>query len=512
MNNRKNIIRELIEPLLENEDINLDQLKRKICKKYAVKEFIKNSEILKELKKQKKLNKNLLLKLKKAPSRTISGVTPVAVMSFSGCPHSGCIYCPRGKNAAQSYTGEEPAAMRAKQNNFDAWKQVKTRLKQYKCMGHPSDKCELIIMGGTFLSNKEKYKRSFIKGCFDAFNNKKSRNLKEAQKLNEKVKHRIIGLTIETRPDYVNIDEMLSYGCTRIELGVQVLSDKIYKKVNRGHTLKDVINATKKCKEAGLKITYHIMPGLFQTPKQDIKMFKELFSNPDFKPDMLKIYPTLVMKNTKLYEIWEKGEYKPYTAKEAAEVISECYKYIPNYVRIMRVQRDIPTPFITAGVEKSNLRQIVEENCIKKKIKIKEIRHREAGLQKYDFKKNSKNIKLKIKKYLASKGIEYFISFEDTKKDVLIGFIRLRICENKKAIIRELHVYGSEIGLSKEQQDSTNSSVQHKGYGKRLLKKAEEIAKKQGTKKLFVISGIGVREYYYKLGYSLDGFYVSKVL
>jgi len=502
----KRVIKEIVEAIIKNPNTDLENTKRIFCKKYSLKQFIKNSQILEELKKQNKLNNALLLKLKKAPSRTISGVTPVAVMSFSGCPHSGCIYCPRGKEAAQSYTGEEPAALRARQNQFDAYKQVKARLRQYKEMGHPMDKCELIIMGGTFLSNKEKYKRSFIKGCFDAFNNKKSKTLKQAQKLNEKAEHRVIGLTIETRPDYVFIDEMLSYGCTRVELGVQVLDDKIYKKVNRGHTLKDVIDATKKCKEAGLKINFHIMIGLFQSPKQDIQMFKELFSNPDFKPDMLKIYPTMVMENTKLYDLWKKKKYKPYDAEQAAEVISECYKYIPEYVRVMRVQRDIPTPLITAGVEKSNLRQLVEEKCKKKKIEIKEIRFREAGLQKSKFGKeiNEKNIKLKIKKYSASKGTEYFISFED--KNILIGFLRLRICADKKAIVRELHVYGSEINIGAE----STESVQHKGFGKRLLKKAEEITKKNKINKLYIISGIGVHEYYYKLGYSLDGFYVSK--
>ncbi|MFA5381561.1 MAG: tRNA uridine(34) 5-carboxymethylaminomethyl modification radical SAM/GNAT enzyme Elp3 [Candidatus Micrarchaeia archaeon] len=506
----KKAIEEIVKEFLKNPEKDIELIKREICKKYSLKTFIRNSDIIKELKQEKKLDKNLLLILKKSPSRTMSGVTPVAVMSFSGCPHSGCIYCPRGKEAAQSYTGEEPAALRARQNNFDAYKQVKARLKQYKEMGHSMDKCELIIMGGTFLSNKEKYKKSFIKDCFDAFNNKKSKTLKEAQKLNEKAEHRIVGLTIETRPDYVFIDEMLSYGCTRVELGVQVLSDKIYKKVNRGHSLKDVIDATKKCKEAGLKITYHIMPGLFQTPKQDIQMFKKLFSDSDFKPDMLKIYPTMVMENTKLYDIWKKGKFKPYSAEQAAEVISECYKYIPEYVRVMRVQRDIPTPLITAGVEKSNLRQLVEEKCKKKKIKIKEIRYREAGLQKYKFGKDiqEKNIKLKIKKYTASEGTEYFISFEDTKNNILIGFVRLRICADKKAIVRELHVYGSEINIGLD----SNESVQHKGYGKRLLKKAEEITKKNKINKLYIISGIGVREYYYKLGYSLDGFYVSKII
>jgi elongator complex protein 3 len=218
----------------------------------------------------------------------------------------------------------------------------------------------------------------------------------------------------------------------------------------------------------------------------------------------------MVMENTKLYDIWKKGKFKPYSAEQAAEVISECYKYIPEYVRVMRVQRDIPTPLITAGVEKSNLRQLVEEKCKKKKIKIKEIRYREAGLQKYKFGKDiqEKNIKLKIKKYTASEGTEYFISFEDTKNNILIGFVRLRICADKKAIVRELHVYGSEINIGLD----SNESVQHKGYGKRLLKKAEEITKKNKINKLYIISGIGVREYYYKLGYSLDGFYVSKII
>ena len=526
---REQAINEAVKAIIEDPTINIDKLKRAVCKKHNLSVYLRNSDILKLFPKDK-LTDIIKRKLMKVPTRTLSGVTPVAVMTFSGCPHSGCIYCPRGKDAAQSYTGHEPAAMRAKQNHFDPWDQVKSRLRQYEEIGHPTDKCELILMGGTFLSEKEEYKHHFVKRCYEAFNDQESNCLEDAKKVNETAKHRIVGLTIETRPDWAkekHVKEMLSYGCTRVELGVQTLSDSIYEKVNRGHTVQDVIEATTTCRNAGLKIVFHMMPGLFQNKEQDIKTFKQLFNDSQFRPDMLKIYPTMVMANTKLYDMWEQGNFKPYSAEEAADVISEIYREIPKYVRVMRIQRDIPTPLVIDGVKKSNLRQLVEQQCNIKKIKINEIRAREIGISQRDNKTNSEmknsemknsemknsemknskmknsEMKLNIIKYEANEGQEYFISFEDNNER-LAGFIRLRLCD--KAIVRELHVYGSEVKLGEQ------GTTQHQGYGKKLLDKAEQICKEHEFKELYIIAGVGVRQYYYGLGYKPALPYVMKRL
>ncbi|OIO21731.1 hypothetical protein AUJ17_01875 [Candidatus Micrarchaeota archaeon CG1_02_47_40] len=493
---------------------NLDGQKKDASRKYCIAGVVRNSLILNAIP-QKKRSKRLLSLLRLRKTRTLSGVTPVAIMSLSDCPHGRCIYCPRGENAAQSYTGEEPASLRAKQNKFDSFSQVNARLRQYKELGHPTDKCELIIMGGTFLSQSREYKENFMKGAFEALNGKRSRSLEDVLKQNEKTAHRAIGVTFETRPDWAkekHVDEMLSFGGTRVELGVQTLSDEVYKKVKRGHTIKDVIEATQICRDAGLKICYHMMPGLFCNEKEDIAAFRRLFSDPSFRPDMLKIYPCLVLKGTELYEMWKRGEYTPYDSQTAAKVIVKCAKFIPPYVRIMRMQRDIPAQLIIAGVKKSNLRQLVEEEMKKRGLILNDIRAREIGLA--GKKIGAERIILHTLEYAASGGKEFFLSFEDKKRSLLVGFLRLRFpfaphrkeITRKTAIVRELHIYGQEVGIGKEGK----GNVQHMGYGKKLLQKAEEIARKNGMDKLAVISGIGAREYYRKLGYSLEGAYMVK--
>jgi elongator complex protein 3 len=353
-----------------------------------------------------------------------------------------------------------------------------------------------------------------VKGVYDGLNGKKSKSLETAEKFNESASHRAIGLTIETRPDVCtreHIDEMLSYGATRVELGVQHPDDKIYKLVNRGHFVSHVVEATKDLKDSAFKIVYHIMPGLpGSNKKKDIAMVKQLFSDPRFQPDMLKIYPTLVMPNTKLHEMMVAGKFTPYTTEEAADVISEFYRYIPSYVRVMRVQRDIPVGNISEGVKKSNLREMVEKEIKNKKIIPAEIRIREVGLQN----KKTDNLHLTRIDYEASGGKEIFLSYE-TADNYIAGFVRLRIpsesfreeIDGETALIRELHVYGKEIELG------ASGAVQHKGIGKKLLEEAERIAKEEFNRtNMIVISGVGVREYYYKLGYSPCGAYVGKKL
>lgn len=439
----------------------------------------------------------------KKPTRTISGVAPIAVMlPPKPCPHGACLYCPT-LNAPQSYTPESPAVLRAITNNYDSYKQTKARLKMYKDMKHPTDKIEIIIMGGTFLAYEKNFKESFVKGCYDALNNKKSKTLKEAKKLNETAKHRCVALCIETRPDICNdnhIKEMLNYGATRVELGVQAIDDKIYKIVNRGHKVKDVIEASQRLKKAGFKIGYHLMPGIIgSNPKKDIEMFKQIFKNQNYKPDQIKLYPCQVLVGSKLEELYWQGEYAPYTKEQTISILREMIKLTPRYCRIMRIMREIPPAYLIAGIKNIDLRKDIEEVIRKEKTKIKEIRFREIGFALRDKREVNNQIKIKKTKYKANNGIEFFIEAIN-KDDILFGLLRLRLDNNKVATIRELHVYGPALKLGEKQQEK----YQHTGIGKKLMQTAEKIAKTKKSKKLRIISGVGVREYYKKLGYKLD--------
>jgi len=443
------------------------------------------------------------MKVLKKPTKTISGVAPLAVMlPPRKCPHGTCLYCP-SLNAPQSYTPESPAVLRAIQCNYDPIKQIKARLKSFKAMGHPTDKIELIIMGGTFLAYPEKFQFQFVKKCYDALNNKKSKSLEQAKKINEKTKHRCVALCIETRPDYCNenhIKNMLEWGATRVELGVQAIDDEIYKKVNRGHKVQDVIDATKRLKKAGFKIGYHLMPGIpGSNPKKDIQMFKKIFSSKDFKPDQIKIYPCQVLKGAGLENFYYGGEYVPYTKEQAAEIVIRMLKLTPRYCRIMRIMREIPQSYLIAGILNIDLRKDIEEVIRKDKSKINEIRFREIGFALRDKRKVDTKIKLKTTKYKASNGTEFFIEAIN-KDNILFGLLRLRLDKNKPAMVRELHVYGPTLKLKQK----ADNEWQHKGLGKMLMAEAEMISKKKGYKQIRVISGVGVREYYKKLGYKLD--------
>jgi elongator complex protein 3 len=518
----KRLLKEIVEELKKEKKLTREKVWRiakRICKKYNAKTIPTSIQILQACteEEKEKLKDFLLMK----PGRTISGVSVITVVPKPAkCPGK-CIYCPKGENAPQSYVGLEPAIQRAIQNNYDPFLQVNYRIRQYELMGHPVDKVELIIIGGTFLALEKNYQEWFIKRLFDALNGKEARSLEEAIKANEEGRIRCSGLTIETRPDFCfeeHINQMLKLATTRVEIGVQSIYPEILNKANRIHSLEDVKKATQLSKDSCLKCTWHIMPGLFTSFEEDIKQFKEIFENPDFRPDSLKIYPTLVIKGTKLYDMWKKGGYKPLEEKKATELIAKALEYIPKYCRIIRMQRDIPASHIVAGVKKSNLRELVERRAEELGIRIKEIRYREIGhkIEKgisVDFDK----IELCRLDYEASKGKEIFLSFEDLKNDVLIAFLRLRIpfkpfrkeITEKTALVRELHVYGPLVPVGKFKEDA----FQHKGLGKRLLEEAERIAKEEfNMNKIVVISGAGVKKYYYNLGYKPDGPYVSKVL
>jgi elongator complex protein 3 len=449
------------------------------------------------------------------PTRTISGVAPLAVMlPPRKCKHGACLYCPT-LNAPQSYTPESPAVLRAASLSYNPYKQVKTRLKSFKSMKHPTDKIELIIMGGTFLSFPIDFQYKFIKSCYDGLNERNSYSLEQAKKINEKAKHRCVALCIETRPDICGekeIKRMLEFGCTRVELGVQAADDRIYKKVNRGHSVQDVVEATEKLKKAGFKVGYHLMPGIpSSNPKKDIKLFKKVFSSQDFKPDQVKIYPCQVLKGAELEKLYYQGKYLPYGREETIKLIIKMLKIVPEYCRVMRIMREIPSSYLISGILNIDLRKDIEDKLRKDKIKLKEIRFREIGFELRDKREVNTEIKIKKIKYKASNGKEIFLQAVN-KNNILFGLLRLRLEKIKKlpAMIRELHIYGPALNLGEKDKEK----FQHQGLGKKLMQQAENIAKESGYKDIRVISGVGVREYYKKLGYRIDkeGVYMEKFL
>lgn len=437
------------------------------------------------------------------PTKTISGITPVAVMlPPRKCRHGECLYCP-SLNVPQSYTPKSPVVMRALQVGYDAYEQVRARIKAFKSMNHPTEKIELIIMGGTFLEYPKNFQYNFIKNCYDALNEKISKSLEQAQKLNEKARHRCVALCIETRPDVCiqHIKRMREFGVTRVELGVQIIDNNIYKKIRRKHSVEDVADATKSLKDAGFKVGYHIMPGLpGSNPKKDLQLFKKLFSDERFKPDQLKIYPCQVISGSKLEEEYWKRKYKPYSKEQIEKLLNKMIIAIPRYCRVMRIMREIPPEYLVAGTTRIDLRKDVEKDLRENKTKIKEIRFREVGFAKGEL---NKNLKLKIIKYRASSGEEYFLEIVNDD-DILFGLLRLRII-SRKAIVRELHVYGQSLKLGEK-----GGVSQHTGLGKWLMNEAEKIANEKKCRQILVISGIGVREYYKNLGYNLENSYMVK--
>jgi elongator complex protein 3 len=446
----------------------------------------------------------------KKPTKTISGVTPLAVMlPPKKCEHGICLYCP-SLDAPQSYTPKSPAVLRAASLKYNPYEQVKARLNSFKAMNHPTDKIELIIMGGTFLSFPEKFQYNFIKKCYDALNGKNSKNLAEAKKLNEKTPHRCVALCIETRPDICSdsdIRKMLEFGATRVELGVQAIDDEIYKKINRGHTVKDVVDATARLRDAGFKVGYHIMPGLpGSNHKKDLEMFKKLFSDSKFRPDQIKIYPCQVIKGSELEKWHAQGKYEPYSEEEIVDLLIKMKEVVPEYCRIMRVMREIPPSYLVAGTKHIDLRKTLKSEMEKHDKECRCIRCREIGFVERDGKvKINWNLHLHKIDYEASGGKEIFMQFVNPLH-IIFALCRLRIKGNT-AMLRELHTFGKQIKL-KEHSDE----IQHHGLGKKLMAEAESIAKQHGCRMIKVLSGVGVREYYRKLGYKLDGFYMSKSL
>jgi len=514
---------EITQSLLTINDPSKKQVKEeiiKICTKYALDRIPKNYEILSVVKKGDfdKMRKVLIRK----PAKTASGVAVVALMPKPyACPHGRCTYCPGGIefNSPNSYTGKEPSSLNAIENEFDPKLQIMSKIEKLIAFGHDPSKMEIVIVGGTFLFMPKDYQANFIKSCYDALNGMDSKDLEEAKLNNEHALIRNVGFTIETKPDYCkkeHVDLMLSYGITRIEIGVQTLQDQVYELVNRGHNYNDVVESFQISKDAGYKIVAHMMPGLpTMTPEGDITDFKKLFSDTQLRPDMLKIYPSLVIENTPLYEEYKQGKYVPYSDEDMIKVLTEVKRNVPKWVRIMRIQREISPNEIIAGPKSGNLRQIVHQNLSKRGLSCKCIRCREAGLS--NKKSDIGNVRLNRIDYDSSGGKEVFLSYED-KNESIYGFLRLRkpsvdahrdeINQNT-CIVRELHVYGKSLRLGEKEENE----IQHSGLGKNLMKEAEKISKEEfAAKKILVISAVGTREYYRKLGYSLYGPYMAKTL
>lgn len=556
MSPQEQIIMELCQQPTKNRQI-LDSLKRKVAKQSKI-SFPKNSDLLKayhNLVAKKRIIKNIEIEyvLRIRGVRSLSGIVIVAVLTKPyACPGK-CIYCPSQKGAPKSYLKEEPAVARAINFKYIPYKQVQARIRALKDIGHPTDKIDLRIIGGTWSYYPKNYQTWFIKECFRAcneFNNLKVSNfqfsiskqapisnfqtLKMIQRKNERAKNRIIGITIETRPDYIDeqeIGRLRELGITRVELGVQSIYNNVLKLNKRGHNIESTIRATRLLKDAGIKVCYQMMPNLVgSTPKKDILMFKKLFINESFQPDYLKIYPCSLLKEAPLYAFWEKGNYSPYSLEKLKKIIIEIRKTVPYYCRIQRIIRDIPSNYIPEGGTKtSNLRQIIERTKEQDGWECKCIRCREI--------KENYNIKEKIclfrEDYSSSLGKEIFLSYENKERTRLYSLLRLRIPSqyfnkekhflmalNNTAIIRELHTYGQLIPISQKQKalypapkQSFWSGAQHRGLGKKLMKQAEKITKKEfKINKIAVISGIGVKNYYRKLGYRAKDTYMVKRL
>ncbi len=462
-------------------------------------------------------DKRVFEMLRLRPVRTISGVAPMAVLTGPyPCP-AECIFCPQVKGMPRSYLPEEPGAQRAVRVRFDPFKQVSVRLQTLDLNGHATDKIELLILGATWSAYPKKYQEWFIRRCLDALNGADAATLGEAQQMNERAEHRAVGLVIETRPDYVTLDEvrrLRSLGATKVQLGVQSMDDHILALNKRGHGVAETRRAVRLLRLGGFKVHLHWMPNLLgATPQSDAADFKRLWDDPALCPDELKIYPCALIKETELYSYYERGEYRPYADDELIDLLVACKSIVPPYCRINRVVRDIPKDYIAAGSTASHLRVVVQQEMKRRGLACQCIRCREVRGEKMD----ASALRLERLDYGTDATLEHFISFI-TPRNRIAGFLRLslpnpdaprdEILDELRgcAVIRETHVYGPalEIGAA------SDGEAQHVGLGARLIQEAERIARAAGYKRLAVIAAIGTREYYRKLRFELGELYMAK--
>lgn len=525
------IVSQLISAHEKGNDVNLNKIKGQAASKYGLTSQPRLVDIIAAVPPAYK--KVLLPKLKAKPVRTASGIAVVAVMCKPHrCPHISmtgniCVYCPGGPDSdfeysTQSYTGYEPTSMRAIRARYNPYLQTRHRVDQLKQLGHSVDKVEFIVMGGTFMCLDESYRDFFIRNLHDALSGHTSNNVDEAVKYSERSKTKCIGITIETRPDYClkkHLSSMLMYGCTRLEIGVQSVYEDVARDTNRGHTVKAVSESFHLSKDAGFKVVTHMMPDLPNVGlERDIEQFIEFFENPAFRADGLKIYPTLVIRGTGLYELWKTGRYKSYPPNTLVDLIARILALVPPWTRVYRVQRDIPMPLVSSGVEHGNLRELALARMKDLGTQCRDVRTREVGIQEIHHKLRPFEIELIRRDYVANGGWETFLSYEDPEQDILVGLLRLRKCSEQTfrpeliggcSVVRELHVYGSVVPVSARDP----SKFQHQGFGMLLMEEAERIAlQEHGSVKIAVISGVGTRNYYRKIGYELEGPYMVKSL
>ncbi|PWA27568.1 hypothetical protein CCH79_00000260 [Gambusia affinis] len=542
------VIKQLVEAHEQGKDINLNKVKTKTSAKYGLEAQPRLVDIIAAVPPQ--YRRVLVPKLKAKPIRTASGIAVVAVMCKPHrCPHISftgniCVYCPGGPDSdfeysTQSYTGYEPTSMRAIRARYDPFLQTRHRVEQLKQLGHSVDKVEFIVMGGTFMALPEEYRDYFIRNLHDALSGHTSNNVAEAVRYSERSNTKCVGITIETRPDYClkrHLSDMLSYGCTRLEIGVQSVYEDVARDTNRGHTVRAVCESFQLAKDAGFKVVAHMMPDLPNVGmERDVEQFIEFFENPAFRPDGLKLYPTLVIRGTGLYELWKTGRYKSYTPSALVDLVARILALVPPWTRVYRVQRDIPMPLVSSGVEHGNLRELALARMKDMGTECRDVRTREVGIQEIHHKVRpyqvnlpqtenihrnvpTSRVELVRRDYVANGGWETFLSYEDPEQDILIGLLRLRRCSPQSfrpelkggvSVVRELHVYGSVVPVSSRDP----SKFQHQGFGMMLMEEAERIARgEHGSLKLAVISGVGTRNYYRKLGYELEGPYMVKQL
>ncbi|VDP07931.1 unnamed protein product [Soboliphyme baturini] len=525
------IVSALVQAHRDGVNVNLNRLKSCVSSKHGLSSQPRLLDIIAGV--PPEYRSVLLPKLKMKPVRTASGIAVVAVMCKPHrCPHifvtgNICVYCPGGPDSdfeysTQSYTGYEPTSMRAIRARYDPYLQARSRITQLRQLGHQVDKVEFIVMGGTFMSLPQDYRDYFIRNLHDALSGHRSTSVAEAVHYSERSKIKCVGITIETRPDYCvnrHLSDMLSYGCTRLEIGVQSIYEDVARDTNRGHTVKAVCDTFCLAKDCGYKVIAHMMPDLPNVGlERDIEQFIEFFENPDFRADGLKIYPTLVIRGTGLYELWKTGRYKSYPAHVLVDLIARILALVPPWTRVYRVQRDIPMPLVSSGVEHGNIRELALARMKDFGTKCRDVRTREVGIQEIHEKVRPYKIELIRRDYVANGGWETFLSYEDPELDILVGLLRLRKCSvttfrpeliGAVSIVRELHVYGSVVPVSKRDP----KKFQHHGFGILLMEEAERIAREEhGSKKIAVISAVGTRQYYRKLGYELEGPYMTKAL
>lgn len=469
----------------------------------------------------------LLALIRMKPIRSLSGVSTVTVLTEPhSCPGE-CLFCPDDKQLPKSYLKEEPGAARAFQNNFDPFMQVKTRLESYMAIGHPIDKIELLILGGSWSAYPQDYREWFVKRCLDAMNDTESETLEAAQLANQSAASRNVGMVVETRPDMITpaeISHMRYMGVTKVQMGAQSFDDHILKMNCRGHTVEETLNACALLRAAGFKIVLHWMPNLMgATPESDREDFKRMWAR-GFGPDELKIYPTQLLREAPLYEFWKDGKYQPYTTEELIDLIADIKPSIPIYTRVNRIVRDIPANYIQAGSRRSSLRLDVKKELEVRGEQCRCIRCREIRGKKVD----TDQLLLDDFIYQAIDAQEHFISFS-TADDKLAGYLRLSLpiecppgtrLENRKlleaeipelsgaALIREVHVYGQSLEVGSDQA----GAAQHSGLGTALLEKAEDTARENGYSKLAVIAAIGTKLYYKKRGFTTENLYMTKTI